>query len=196
MRPARSLSLPAAVILRRAGRRAVVLVSLAALPAGALADTGDTLSGYVLCALLTILVGLGLLYGAVLIHRWMTSSQAPLSPSSPLLIPAAAGQSPFDFRLLDVVELAADITVYFVKLGRRVLLLASRDGSLVSLGDFPLAWAFGDEPEQDAPTFGPRSRSAVTPAPGGLLLAARGRDERQWEEQRRALIQSLQQEEA
>ncbi|MCD6352242.1 MAG: hypothetical protein J7M26_08990 [Armatimonadetes bacterium] len=175
--------------------RLAALCATLAMPAlVAAADGSSSLLAYLLTSLSALLVGLVLLYVATLAYRWARSA-APRPELAPL--PAREGESPFDFRLLDVVSLAPEIVVYFVKLGSRVLLLASRDGNLVSLGDFPLAWAFPEEQPELPADYHLAGRYG---APAATQTAhpprpPRERDSRAWQAQRRALLESLRNEE-
>jgi hypothetical protein len=161
------------------------LFAILLLPCPSFADTGSFFKDTLFWGLLSLLLGALLLYASFLAYSRMKSSHRSGASSSPV---ATYGQTPFDCRLLDAVELPCNITMYFVKLGQRILLLASRDGSLVGLGDFPLSWALGEETDVQSafrPSAAPSSPTFLPPV----------RDSVTWERQRRELIEALRREE-
>ncbi len=163
--------------------KAAFAASALALAAPALAADSTTM---LLLPLVAIATGL-LIYTASLAWQWLGKLRNPPADASQ---PGDAGldampEQPGLLQLVDYLHLQPGLVIHLLRVGERLVLVASREGAIASLGEFPLHWI--ESAPVDLTYTPPRHKTSAR-----RLAPPRTRDEREWQRQREELIRQLQ----
>lgn len=169
-------------------RSLVFVAFVGVMTASARADAAADSLVPVVTAVSVAVLGLGLLYAALLAYRWSRSVPIEEEPETDFTPPDSTA---FDVQLMDIVRMPDDLTLYFLRLGDRALLVARLQDHIAGLGDFPLGWTGRVPSRTNHPAQPHPSPSPQRPAYGSPTR----RDQVEWERQRLALIEALQREE-